>query len=85
MSSNLRYIHTHFTDNHLQSYLREALEEIAYLNKRGPYALKWSLKPHYSHGQESHSQQDSLVSAQSGLSAKVESEDEDDVKLEDIT
>ncbi|KAK9241180.1 transcription initiation factor IIF, beta subunit [Lipomyces kononenkoae] len=30
-----------------EAYLKEALESIAILNKKGPYALKYSLKPEY--------------------------------------
>jgi len=61
------------------------LEEIAHLNKRGPYALKWSLKPHYnqSHpeniGQSSQEPSPSIATD----STKIEVKDEDDVKMED--
>jgi transcription initiation factor TFIIF subunit beta len=72
-----------------QSYLREALEEIAFLNKRGPYALKWSLKPHYSQSQMGQSSQVShqdggKLGSQLNQGAKVEPDIEDDVKLEDM-
>ncbi len=30
-----------------ESYLKETVDSIAILNKKGPYALKWSLKPEY--------------------------------------
>jgi len=66
------------------------LEEIAYLNKRGPYALKWSLKPHYSQSQNGLSAFDER-GADSGavkteeMGIKGEPEDDDDVKLEDMS
>jgi TFIIF, beta subunit HTH domain len=72
------------------------LEEIAHLNKRGPYALKWSLKPHYNQSHEDHNQQGSFTDGSiSGLNAsqvaKAEPEGDDDdngdyeiVKMEDM-
>jgi hypothetical protein len=75
------------------------LEEIAHLNKRGPYALKWSLKPHYNQSHDDQFQQGSFTDG--GISeldaskvAKAEpgddEDDEDDngdyeiVKVEDM-
>jgi hypothetical protein len=67
------------------------LEEIAHLNKRGPYALKWSLKPHYSQSQNGLSRFEAGI-AESGLVKTEEmgvkgepEDDEDDVKLEDMS
>ena len=65
------------------------MEEIAHLNKRGPYALKWSLKPHYSQSQHGLSGLDSGIekgpvkTEDAGM--KMEPEDDDDVKLEDMS
>jgi transcription initiation factor TFIIF subunit beta len=74
-----------FTD-FSQSYLREALEEIAHLNKRGPYALKWSLKPHYNQSQQASADLSGNTgpAATSPQSTKVEAKSEDDVKMEDV-
>ena len=65
------------------------MEEIAHLNKRGPYALKWSLKPHYSQSQDGLSRLDSgtdqgtVKTEETGM--KMEPEDKDNVKLEDMS
>lgn len=74
-----------------ESYLREALEEIAHLNKRGPYALKWSLKPHYKQSQElSSGTRESVGGAkkeEDGFgtpSMKTEPDNGDNVKMEDV-
>jgi transcription initiation factor TFIIF subunit beta len=69
-----------------QSYLREALEEIAHLNKRGPYALKWSLKPHYNQSQQTSMNLagNTGTASTSPQSTKVEAKSEDDVKMEDV-
>lgn len=65
------------------------MEEIAHLNKRGPYALKWSLKPHYSQSQNGLNRLDAGTERgpvkTEDTSMKAEPEDEDDVKLEDMS
>jgi hypothetical protein len=64
------------------------LEEIAHLNKRGPYALKWSLKPHYIQSQQGLNAQNLTSNGGTGTSdtqgVKTEPKAEDDVKMEDI-
>jgi len=64
-----------------ESYLREVLEEIALLNKRGAYALKWSLKPHYNQNPRREGQNADLSANQM---TKEEPKAEEDVKMEDI-
>ena len=65
------------------------MEEIAHLNKRGPYALKWSLKPHYIQSQQelnAHSAERKVAeygSDTQGVKTEPKNED-DDVKMEDI-
>ena len=68
-----------------QSYLREALEEIAHLNKRGPYALKWSLKPHYNQTHPENVGQSSETPRAPSTTdpTKVVLKGDDDVKMED--
>ena len=70
----------------MQSYLREALEEIAHLNKRGPYALKWSLKPHYLQSLEGQTGlgPDGKASGADLPTVKAEPGN-DDVKMEDVS
>lgn len=65
------------------------MEEIAHLNKRGPYALKWSLKPHYIQSQQelkAHSgERKAGAHASDAQGVKTEPKmEEDDVKMEDI-
>jgi transcription initiation factor TFIIF subunit beta len=81
MSSNQKYFCSRLSLLTDQSYLREVLEEIALLNKRGTYALKWSLKPHYSQQREGHN---TLLNPSGGQKAKFEPKEEEDVKMEDI-
>jgi len=61
-----------------ESYLRETLNGIADLHKRGPYVGNWSLKPEYSNArkeQEKREQEESKSKQQA--QAKVEEEEED--------
>ena len=64
------------------------MEEIAHLNKRGPYALKWSLKPHYIQSQQGLIAQGLSRNGGAGTTeaqrVKMEQKMEDDVKMEDI-
>ena len=64
------------------------MEEIAHLNKRGPYALKWSLKPHYIQSQQGLNTQGLSRNGGAGTTeaqgVKMEPKMEDDVKMEDI-
>lgn len=64
------------------------MEEIAHLNKRGPYALKWSLKPHYIQRQQGLNAQNVArnggTSTSEAQGVKTEPKVEDDVKMEDI-
>jgi hypothetical protein len=57
------------------------LEEIALLNKRGAYALKWSLKPHYNQNPRREGQNADLPANQT---TKDEPKAEEGVKMEDI-
>lgn len=63
-----------------ESYLRETLNGIADLHKRGPYVGNWSLKPEYSNArkeQEKREQEESKSKQQAAQQAKAEEEEED--------
>lgn len=57
-----------------ETYLKELLEEIANLIKKGPYTSKYNLKPEYKR----------LRDAERAARAEPERDDDDDVEMEDI-
>lgn len=60
-----------------ENYLKECVESIALLVKKGPYALKYSLKPEYKKLREAERQRQQEQS-------KDQESDEDEVEMEDV-
>jgi transcription initiation factor TFIIF subunit beta len=60
--------------NQPEAYLKEVLEEIAIMNRSGPYNGKWSLKPEFKHG-----------SSEGGSANNaIDVDGDEDVELEDV-
>lgn len=73
--------------NQPEAYLKEVLEDIAVMNKAGPYSGKWSLRPEFK--QRSGTGVSSLASAgtdggaNAGEAIEIDDDDEE-VEMEDV-
>ena len=70
--------------NQPEAYLKEVLEDIAIMNKAGPYSGKWSLRPEFK--QRSGTGGASLASAgtDGGANAIEIDDDDEEVEMEDV-
>jgi len=74
--------------NQPEAYLKEVLEEIAIMNKSGPYSGKWSLRPEFK--QRSTTGVSNIASAgtdggvNTGETIEIDDDDDDEVEMEDV-